>query len=164
MKKEIFLAVLVGLCLGLIITYGVYRARKSDVDLAHQATTAASTPTPTPEETLLVIHSPEDEIITDQETVSVAGTTTPQAFVVIFTNGEEQIIQADDSGNFSVEAKLETGSNIITVHSLDEDGKSTQSELTLIYTTQPLVDDTSPDKTATESGTTSKDNGDNNEG
>jgi len=153
MKKEILLAIFVGLALGLIITYGAYRARKSDLDLAEQASTTTETETEPSPTSLIALHSPEDETIQDQESVTVAGTTTITSFVVIFINDEEHITQSDESGNFSIEAKLEKGSNIITVYSLDEDGNSTKIERTVIYTTQPLIEEENTESNeATDSG------------
>jgi hypothetical protein len=143
MKKELFLAILIGLLVGLVIVFGIYRTR---IILTPKNENTALENTPTPEASAdvlsnLVIHSPLNESIQDTEDVTIAGTTNTNEFVVIMINQEEYITTADESGNFSISATLETGSNIIEVNSINEDGKVTTEELTVIYTTQPLFDE-----------------------
>lgn len=142
MKKEIIFAIFLGLSLGLIITYGVYRAKttlqqpvSNNEEIKPDATPIASA------ESTLSITSPEDEIITDNQQLTITGTTTPNSFVVIFVNDNDTITTSDGTGNFSIEAELETGSNIILIHSLDEDGDSTIQERTVIYSTIKLIEE-----------------------
>ncbi|MEN8253393.1 MAG: hypothetical protein ABFQ62_03400 [Patescibacteria group bacterium] len=142
MKKEILFAILIGLSLGLIITYGAYRARKSEQEMATQTTDSiASSPgseTESQGNKFLTLFSPEDESIQDNDNVKITGNTTADSFVVIFIGNDENITIADDSGNFSVESKLEKGSNVIAVHAINEDGKSSIEERTVIYTTAAI--------------------------
>jgi hypothetical protein len=134
MKKEILLAVLIGLVFGLIITYGIYRATIS-LSAPPKSTTPSATPSPMAE-TLsnpnLTIISPEDESVVSDRTMTVAGHTLPNSYVVIFINDQEHITTPDSEGNFSIQAELESGSNIITVHAVDEDGKLSKQELTVV--------------------------------
>lgn len=154
MRKEIIFAIILGLVVGLLITYGVYRSRQVDTS-DEQDLTLNSTPTTiTTEVGNLVLHSPADESVVDTPDVTVAGTTDPQAFVVIFVNDIEHVTNADLSGNFSLGVTLETGSNVISVHALNEDGKKTTQERVVIHTTQTF-DDTG---TASSSAQTSEDN------
>lgn len=139
MRKEIIVAVLLGLSLGLFITYGLYRTRTNDT--TEEAQQIEETLTASPElEVLsnLVLHSPEDESIVNESEVTVAGDTEPENFVVIFVNDVEYVTTADEAGAFSVSTELEIGSNVIQVYSLDEDGNETVAERVVIYTTQPL--------------------------
>lgn len=150
MKKEIIFAIFLGLSLGLIITYGVYRARTTLQKPV--ATNPNQTPLATPlasAQSSLSITSPDDEIITDQNQITVAGTTNPNSFVVIIFNNQERITTSDNSGNFSVQLDLETGSNVIQIHALDEDGNSTIEERTVIYSTVNLIEESD---TASNSG------------
>lgn len=145
MKKEIIISVLVGLIFGLIIVYGVYTARSSLTQPTATQTTLTTTPSPevtAPAQSQLVVHSPEDEIITDQADLTVAGSSQAQTYLVVFINEQAQILEPDQAGHFSAEVELELGSNIIQVHALNEDGESLVEERTVIYTTQPLVEPT----------------------
>jgi hypothetical protein len=145
MRKELFFTILVGLLVGLVVVFGIYRT-KNFFSPKDQGTKLEASPSPQPSaETLgnLIIHTPEDESIQDKEEVTIAGSTNVDAFVVIFVGEEEFITTADESGNFSISTQLETGSNIITINSLDEDGIVVTEERTVIYTTQPLIEDES---------------------
>ncbi len=157
MKKEVFIAIFIGLLLGVIITYGVYRARVSIEPTPDQnVINASASPLPdTSPLTSLSITSPEDEIIQSTPGITVTGTTQPDSFVVILVNDDPTITTADQSGGFSVESELETGSNVIAIHSIDEDGNSVVEERTVVYTTQSL-EETQPE--ATQSATTNEEN------
>lgn len=142
MKKEILFAIFLGLSLGLIITYGVYRARTTLQQPA--ATNIETTPDATPlasAQSTLSITSPDDEIITDQEEITIAGTSTPDSFIVIIVNNQETVTTSDSSGNFSIQSELEAGSNIIQIHALDEDGNSIIKERTVIFSTVELIEE-----------------------
>jgi len=143
MKKEIVIAILIGLSLGLFITYGVYQAKtgidkKADQDQKNLALT------PAPDQEFageLILNSPANEIIQTETTTSVSGTTLPNSFVVIFVGNVEKITTADESGNFSVEVELESGANIITVVVLDENGRSISLNRTVIVSDEPLIEE-----------------------
>jgi hypothetical protein len=124
MKKEIIIAILIGLSLGLFITYGIYQAR-TGISRRSSDTSLITNPADTAEFAgELVLNSPTDESVQSEKTVSVSGTTLANSFVVIFVGNDETITTSDNSGNFSVEVTLEDGSNFINVYVLDEDGRS----------------------------------------
>lgn len=145
MKKEIVIAILIGLSLGLFITYGVYQAktgisRKTEQDQRNLALT------PAPDQQFsgeLVLNSPEDEIIQNEATTSVSGTTLENSFVVVFVGNQETITSSDESGNFSVEVELNDGVNIITVVVIDENGRSISATRTLIVSDDSLIQEAS---------------------
>lgn len=150
MKKEVLIAILIGFGLGLTITYGVYRVR-----LAMQGDTPSieqivnTTPTPSSEDqSVIAIHNPENGTIQSENSTKVAGTTIANAFVVLFVNNQDYIQMSDDSGNFSFEVDLDDGSNVVTLHVLDEDGKASTAERTIIVTS---VYSSTGDPEATES-------------
>lgn len=129
MKKEIIIAILVGLSMGLIITFGVYRVKSSiteapttsleDESEQNEATTAP---------TILALHSPEDGTVQVEKELTVTGTTIPNSFIVLFVNDSDFISNTDESGNFSFQVELEDGANILRVHVLNEDGETTVEE------------------------------------
>jgi len=135
MKKEILLAVVVGLVFGLIITLGAYRARNSQFSPLTPTPIATPSPSSDLDTGSLLLHTPLDEEIVDNEKVTITGTTKPNVFVGIFINNNQTITTADASGNFSVEKTLEAGSNYIVVQTISEDGKTTNVERTVIFST-----------------------------
>lgn len=149
------LTVLVGLIIGLIITFGIYRAQTAQVPDDSGLTTPSPTPVgnvSTDTTGTVVLHSPEDEQIVDSNTITIAGTTQPNMYIVIFVNDEETITNADSSGNFSVQKEIDSGSNVIVVQAIAEDGTVTKIERTIVYSTVD-IELASPEATASASPT-----------
>jgi len=133
MTKEMILAILIGLAVGLLLTYGFYRARVLVAGPINNQVTTTATPLPSPTTSgTLILISPEDELVLTERKVTVAGTTLPNAQVVVFINNEDSLTTSDNSGNFSTERELAFGSNILTVHSVDQNGTATSLERTVI--------------------------------
>lgn len=135
MRKEILLAVLIGMGFGLFITFGIYQSRRS-VDDAQKNQTQdlikSKLETTSDDSSQLAISSPEDELLTDNSRLIVSGATGVNNFIVVFVNNEESITRADASGNFSIEVELDDGANIIVVQSIDEDGNSSEVERSVV--------------------------------
>lgn len=133
MRKEIILAVIMGLSLGLFITYGVYTARNS---LSQPKVSASPTPSAnldtTQVDSTLVIHSPEDERIQTEKSVLVSGNTIAGSLVVVLLDDQEHITTADNTGAFSRQLTLKGGANLISIHALDQNGQLTTVERTVI--------------------------------
>ncbi len=142
MKKEVVIAIIIGLSLGLVVTYGIYRA-KTSLSSGQQAASTTNDASPTPPGSVhnsLKLLSPEDESVQANNEVKVTGATDPDAIVIIFMNEQPKVIHADKSGNFSIQATLQAGSNVITVRTLDEEGNSVEEQRTVIFTTASFED------------------------
>lgn len=156
MKKEMILAIFLGLVLGLIVTYGIYTARQSLTDSGGISTEGSPEPI---SETQAALHnaitllSPEEGSVYTTPEVKIIGTTDPLAQVIIMLNDKPFILESDSSGNFSVEDTLRAGANFVVVRAIDEEGNIATMERTIAYTTvdfdQPIP--ASPSATATAS-------------
>lgn len=152
MRKEIFLALFVGMSLGLMITFGIYQNRENSQTNQNSVTDTlvnkqmASSSAET-QDSVLSITTPEDNLLTNQKNLMVSGTTTPQNMVIIFLNGNEAITTSDDTGNFSKEVQLAEGANLIEVYSVNEDNQSIKKEKSVIY--DPSPEDKAAQVTAT---------------
>lgn len=91
------------------------------------ASQGLSVPSP-PAGISLTVTEPQDNTITDVNTIEVKGCTNPEAVVSI----NEVMTTADANGNFTVAVNLEEGPNVIEVVASDEDGN--QAEASLIVT------------------------------
>jgi hypothetical protein len=157
MKKEVIFAVLIGLGVGLLVTFGVYTARKTiSPDSVIPSPFAEVTSSGNPNNTLR-INTPEDESLQNTKDVRVAGVTDPAAVVVVFINERNEITRADDQGNFAVNTTLDSNSNVIRIVSTDEDGNIAEATREVIYTTVNLNDQSASDSlTATPSASGKK--------
>jgi hypothetical protein len=159
MKKEVIIAICIGLGLGLVVTYGIYRAKTSLNSIRQAASTVSDAASPTPSGALhnsLTLLSPQDESVQTTTDAKVTGTTDPEAFVIILLNDlQPQVIQADKSGNFSLQIALQQGSNVVVVRALDEDNNSVEAQRTVIVSTASLEEPATASTSAQTSTTTS---------
>jgi len=142
MRKEVILAIVGGVVLGLLVIGGLWWTNK--------ATTEESlniTPTPVLEQppTLtsapslsLEIISPEDESIIEEEKITLEGETAPESVVVVIYPEGENIVEADEEGNFETEITLVGGANEIKITAYDEEGNQAEKNLTLVYSTAKI--------------------------
>jgi len=147
MKKEVLLAIIIGFGLGLLITFGVWKANKALKEVApkkqlpsQETQEEEKTPSPTlaPPQLSLVITSPEDNSIVSKEKVNISGKTPWRATVVIIYEEGEKIIETDENGNFSTEITLVSGANEIIVSAYDEDSNEVTKTLNLVYSTAEI--------------------------
>lgn len=139
MRKEILLAVFVGITLGLMITFGIYQNSENAKTGQNNTTdqlinkNSVSTQSATVQDPQLVINSPEEDLFTNEEELIVSGSGIPSSFIVILVNDVENITNADESGNFSLKVKLNEGGNLIEIDSINEDGKQISKQRTVVY-------------------------------
>ncbi|GGH87129.1 bacillopeptidase F [Pullulanibacillus pueri] len=81
------------------------------------------------EVTAPVITSPKDTSYTNQENVTVEGTSAPSTNVTLLNNGEEvATTQATDKGTFSTDITLQQGENTLTATASTDNGTTDPSE------------------------------------
>lgn len=143
MKKEFIIAILVGLVMGLFITYGIYYSQKTQEENQIVATIQELeqiTPEPIQENNgKIAVYLPNDESVVTEKNTTVTGKAAPNDFIVIYVNDTPIITQADETGNFSKEITLQDLANIIRIHILDEDGEGSVIERTVIVYDKELV-------------------------
>lgn len=137
MRKEVLISILVGLFLGLVITYGFYTAKLSTqtADVTKKQDIEQQ-PTSVPESSAigkLKISAPEDESLTTSGKINLIGQTDKNSFVVISLLDLVRIITSDDSGKFSQEVQLKPGGNIIEVKTLDENGAVSSATRSIFF-------------------------------
>lgn len=144
MRKEVLLAILIGAGLGLLITFAVYQSRRSVSEAQKDQVQEVLNNHGDNEEvdnSQLAITSPEDNLIVDSQRLIVSGNTQINNFVVIFVNNEEVITNADESGNFSKEVRLNQGANVLVIYAINQDGLVCQNTRTVIVDADFLNED-----------------------
>ena len=140
MKKEVLFAIIIGFALGLAITFGIRTANKAfQGPTQEEAPLEETQPTPTPQPGLsLIITSPEDNFISDQETTEISGRTASQAIIVVLYPEGEKILEADQDGRFKTEIDLAGGDNEIKISSYDNENNEASQILTVVYSTTEI--------------------------
>lgn len=139
MRKEVLFAIVIGFSLGLLMTFGVWTANKA----MNQTQTKKEVPqeqtiVPSPSQQnqlTLSITSPEDNTVSEEENISISGSTKAGAVVVVIYPEGEKILEANDNGQFSTSISLSSGSNDIEVSAYDKEGNKDTKTLSVVYST-----------------------------
>ncbi len=152
MRKEVLVAIFLGIILGLLVVGGIWWNSKGS-----QKNSEVIVPEEEQESTLenkdedkeafpqqqksaifLGINYPEEGAIIDTEEVKVSGETIPGAVVVLIYPEGETIITANDKGLFEGTVVLTGGANEIKVSAYDHQGNKKEALLTIVYSTAKL--------------------------
>lgn len=144
MKKEILIAIIIGFILGLVITFGIWTANKSLQESSQTQTTGNNESQPIVTETTeegqisLIISSPENNALVNQEKIEIVGQTVAQATVIILYEEGQEVFQSDEKGEFTQEITLVGGANEIKITAFDEEGNETNKTLNLVYSSAEI--------------------------
>lgn len=141
MRKEVLIAIIIGFGLGLVITFGIWTANKAIKENVPEATPSEeeATVSPSPLSAMeLIIISPENNTISEKETIEIAGQTVTRAIITITYPEGEKLLEADEEGDFSTEISLIGGDNQIKISAFNENGDETTKTLMVVYSTAEL--------------------------
>lgn len=141
-KKEITVAIVIGLIISAIVIGGILRARRAISNLKLDIPKSSSTPYPSasvnPETGLfVVIDSPDNQVLTEPK-LTLSGKTVSKAYIVINGEAGDYIIVASDTGKFSQEINLSKGANTIKITVYEENGNNTSTTINAVYSTSEI--------------------------
>lgn len=144
-KKEITVAVIIGLIISALVAGGIYRARQALKNLTPKTATKEpqiasnnQTQQEKKKDLFLTITSPEDNSVVNQNKLQLVGETLPNTYIAIITETSEYLIVPNDLGQFSQEIKLIKGANTIKITVYQPDGTHQEKTLNLVYTTAEI--------------------------
>ncbi len=139
MRKEILLAIIVGVVFGLGVTFAVYTLRQrlfrnTTPDAIEQSRNqgASNNPSPSPNSTL-TIQRPLQDIATDQNSLQIVGRAQPSSLVVVLAGTGEFITNADQDGDFALTVTLVQGGNKLSVVATTPEGSQESTILNVVY-------------------------------
>ena len=140
MQKEVISAILVGFIIGLLITFGIWKANQAITSTASISPQPSLTENPTPElsKTKLDISSPVNDFLSKEDKVSVKGTYLPNAEMVIISEKDQKTVKSDEEGNFEIEVSLILGENQIQVYGFTKEGEEVKQVLSIVYSTAEI--------------------------
>jgi hypothetical protein len=142
MKKEVFIAILAGLAIGLIITVGIFTANRS----LEQQKTKNSPATPTPISSFapdsanksLNLTSHENFDLVDKPEITLSGIAWPNAVIALMAENRNVFTTADTEGIFTFTFNLIKGYNEITLIASDPTSQPVTHNLVLTYSTSKI--------------------------
>ncbi len=142
MRKEVLFAIFLGVGLGAVVAFGVWRA---NLILGPKVKQAMQTPgidaSGNPQvaganSSNLIITQPEDSIVSSKDHITIKGSAQPNATVVLTSDSDEQITLADNDGTFESDLGLTSGPNNVVVTAYDDKGEPNTQKLTIVYSTE----------------------------
>lgn len=143
-RKEVTLAIVIGLVIALIIAGGIYRAKtaieKFDPTtlIPQKMKNNDKKPDANNEQKLFVELDTPDNLVTDQIKFTIAGKTVPGTYIAITTESTDYLIVPSDTGSFSQEVTLIKGANLLTVTVYTSTGEKVEESLSVVYTSATL--------------------------
>lgn len=138
LKREMILAIVLGALLGAFVALIIAQVPQKLLTQAPAEKELIISPTATPPlPPSLEILLPSDQALVNQNTITVSGTASPQATVILTTPFDEQVTTASADGTFSSEISLEEGANEIIVVSIANEDEMEKS-IVVNYTKEEL--------------------------
>lgn len=143
MKKELIIAILFGLGIGLLTVFGIITAQTALSEHDQRQTAegeeqqpASSSPTPSsPSVHFVEVTGPVDGQVVSEESVTVLGKTSPESVVVVTTETDRFFPESNPDGSFRQDVKVAGGVNDIRVVSFSPKDERAEQELTIVYST-----------------------------
>ncbi len=138
MRKEVILAVIIGVLLGGVILYGINIANNSVKENTAEETensNTKATPTPSKTNNQISIAIPLDNSVVTESAISLKGTTKANSNIAIISESDDILTTSDESGSFEATINLINGENLITITVVDDKQATSSSSITVIRTT-----------------------------
>jgi hypothetical protein len=153
MRKEIILAIVLGVALGSIIIFGINLANQSSSKApkpAGQTNQPSVAPLNDQDTVTLQLLSPKKNSVSFEDSLVVTGITKENAWVSLIWEQGQAIVKADTKGKFEKEIDLVGGENSLKITATN--GREYQETLvtTIVYTTAEIPED-QPTSTPTSS-------------
>lgn len=138
MKKERIILSFFALLIGLAVAGGafyVYQTTRNQKPAEVMSETIVDIPSPTPQpnQNLLIIEKPQNEDVISSQSVTISGKTLPNTTIVAQTESEEQVAKAQSNGSFQMTVDIEDGVNVIQITAIYEDGSQNSQKLTITH-------------------------------
>lgn len=143
-RKEVTLAIIIGLIIAVIIAGGIYRAKTAIQNFDPQSlipkkqSNDGGSQDQKTEQKLFVELDTADNSVTDKATFTISGKTLPKTYIAITTESNDYLIVPNDVGSFSQEVNLIKGANRLTITVYTQDGVKVEDSLSVVYTTAAL--------------------------
>lgn len=145
MKKEILIAIVIGIIFGLVVTGGYLFYQRVNQPVAVEPFNPLIEDYPAQNGSRIKfadnsahsinLISPLDNLLTNQSKANISGITSPESWLVILFEKNETVIKADIEGSFDTTITLIGGENEITIRSFSPSGLISEKTVTVVYST-----------------------------
>ena len=140
MIKELILAIVLGTIVGIVATT---IAKDKLIPKNNPIPTTSASPTinqqlsttPVVASHFLTVSQPQNQTVSDTDTITIIGQTTANSQVIIYLQPQTFSLQADENGNFSQTVDLESGFNLIQINSFSPQQDQSSLDIQITYST-----------------------------
>lgn len=138
-RKEITIAVIIGLLVGLVVVGGIIRARSAlskitPPEISIGRPKPSPTDSPDQKDHFLTLTTLDNQVLNEASLI-IEGSSLPDTYIVILGEKSEYIIVPSETGHFSQDVSLVTGANTIIITSYQDDGTRQEQTLNAVFTT-----------------------------
>lgn len=146
MRKEVTIAIFLGLGIGLLAVFGIFTARSAltryeqekrtdheviDTTSVTPSVSDASSSTPS----TVTVTEPTDGSVTSENHITIAGKATNAEAIVVTSETDQFIIDVQADGKFQQNIELISGENEIRLAAFFPSGDRRDEQITIVYTT-----------------------------
>lgn len=141
MKKEVLVAIVCGIGLGLIVAFVMVRQiHEMEIDKEAQIKTNSGKlllSTTSQNAQNLEISEPSTDVVVDQSSITIKGKAQKKSFLVFQSAAKESVLKLDSTSDFSVKLPLIVGENLISITMYPQDKTvRTQEKVIKVYNLQ----------------------------
>lgn len=140
MRKEVLVAIIVGVLLGSAVAFGIWRVNSYLASKQNSTSSTEQSPLQQEEKPVstsqLIITQPEDNSVSSKNSVTIKGSAAPNSTIVIIGNSSELMTQSGSDGSFEQDIDLDGGANNITIIAYDDQGNESKQSLIVVYSTE----------------------------
>jgi len=139
MSKEKVVLSFIAVTVGILVTgvaFYLYQSTKT-IPQSKIKTIKIVSPAPTSKPSIyLTIKEPEDEKVVGKKVVTISGTTTKDATIVILSPVDEDVVKPAGTGDFSTTINIDSGENIIEITAISPNGEEIKVTRTVTFSTE----------------------------
>lgn len=130
-----FVAIIIGIIAAGVIFY-LYQTTRS-VSPQGVKTITIKSPSPTPAKTIfLTLDSPKNESVADTKSITVSGSTTPDAAIIISSDSQDLVVKPTTTGKFSATVGVGDGQNVLEIVAIGPTGQEAKETRTITFSTE----------------------------
>lgn len=139
MSKEKVVLSFIAVAVGILVTgiaFYLYQTTRT-IPSSKTQTIKISQPSPTPKPSVfLAIAEPSDETVVGKKVVTISGTTTKDATIVVLSSIDEEVIKPASTGDFSTTINIDDGQNNIEITAISPNGEEARVTRTVTFSTE----------------------------
>lgn len=139
MRKELIIAIISGIAIGVIVAFGFWRANsamQTDTTPSQQETASAERADEIFEQVQLTLSQPEENDVITQSPVKLTGIAKPDTILIISSENEDYIVTTEPDGSFEQEVDLVGGVNDILLAYSNNANAQQNTSLRVVYSTE----------------------------